>query len=150
MSKTGADSGRGSRSRVRRGAVVTALVVTAALLVVGLVGFFADPLRLPPEVLQVLDQRASVVSMFIGSAGLVIAVAALLLQLRSDRRRTTAESASGTEPPVRLHPPPGTQTQLNMPAAGGTVNAVQGGTLNIHNPAAPGGRPGGGGQEPSS
>ncbi|MFK4041751.1 hypothetical protein ACI2LC_38620 [Nonomuraea wenchangensis] len=144
MSKTGADSGRGSRSRVRRGAVVAALVVTAALLVVGLVGFFADPLRLPPEVLGVLDQRASVVSMFIGAAGLVIAVAALMLQLRSERRQTTAE------PPVQLPPAPGTQTQLNMPAAGGTVNAVQGGTLNIHNPAAPGGRPDGGGQEPSS
>ncbi|MER7368900.1 hypothetical protein [Nonomuraea wenchangensis] len=150
MSKTGVGSGRGSRSRVRRGVVVAALVVTAALLVAGLVGFFADPLRLPPEVLEVLDQRASVVSMFIGAAGLMIAVAALLLQLRSDRRRTTAENASGTEPPVQPPPAPGTQTQLNMPAAGGTVNAVQGGTLNIHNPTAPGGRPGGGGQEPSS
>ncbi|MEU6796995.1 hypothetical protein ABZ907_35330 [Nonomuraea wenchangensis] len=124
--------------------VIVALVVMATLLVVGLVGFFADPLRLPPEVLEVLDQRASVVSMFIGAAGLVIAVAALLLQLRSDRKQATAE------PPVRLPPAAGTQTQLNMPAAGGTVNAVQDGTLNIHNPAAPDARPGGGGQEPSS
>ncbi|MEV4286360.1 hypothetical protein AB0K40_12735 [Nonomuraea bangladeshensis] len=140
MSKTGESSGRGAISRVRRGAVVAALVVMAALLVAGLVGFFADPLRLPPEVLQVLDQRASVVSMFIGAVGLVIAVAALLLQLRSDRRQDTA-----AEPPVRLPPAAGTQTQLNMPATGGTVNAVQGGTLNIHNPATPAG----GGQEPS-
>ncbi|MET8988823.1 hypothetical protein ABZW49_25525 [Nonomuraea wenchangensis] len=160
MSKTGAGSGRGSMSRVRRGVVVAALVVMAALLVVGLVGFFADPLRLPPEVLEVLDQRASVVSMFIGAAGLVIAVAALLLQLRSDRRQATAETPDASDagprtpavaaPPVQLPPAAGAQTQLNMPAAGGTVNAVQGGTLNIHNPAAPDARPGGGGQEPSS
>ncbi|MEZ7124959.1 hypothetical protein ACBR40_06460 [Nonomuraea sp. AD125B] len=139
MSKTGESSGRGSISRVRRGVSVAALVVMAALLVVGLVGFFADPLQLPPEVLEILDQRASVVSMFIGAAGLVIAVAALRLQLRTDRGQATAE------PPVQLPPAAGTQTQLNMPAAGGTVNAVQGGTLNIHNPAAPDG----GAQEPS-
>jgi hypothetical protein len=144
MSKTGAGSGRGAVSWVRRGAAVAALVVMAALLVVGLVGFFADPLQLPPEVLEVLDQRASVVSMFIGAAGLVITVAALLLQLRSDRRQASAEPPVA-EPPVQLPPAAGTQTQLNMPAAGGTVNAVQGGTLNIHNPPAPGG----GGQEPS-
>ncbi|MGA4992366.1 hypothetical protein [Nonomuraea bangladeshensis] len=139
MSKTGESSGRGSISRVRRGVGIAALVVMAALLVVGLVGFFADPLQLPPEVLGVLDQRASVVSMFIGAAGLVIAAAALRLQLRTDRGQATAE------PPVQLPPAAGTQTQLNMPATGGTVNAVQGGTLNIHNPAAPAG----GGQEPS-
>ncbi|MEU4508220.1 hypothetical protein AB0G05_01870 [Nonomuraea wenchangensis] len=152
MSKTGAGSEPGPRPRVRRGVVVAALVVMAALLVGGLVGFFADPLRLPPEVLEVLDQRASVVSMFIGAAGLVIAVAALLLQLRSDRRQATTETpdAPAAAPPVRLPPAAGTRTQLNMPAAGGTVNAVQGGTLNIHPPAAPGGRPDGGGQEPPS
>ncbi|MGV9385932.1 hypothetical protein ACWDRB_59710 [Nonomuraea sp. NPDC003707] len=62
----------------------------AALLAVGLIGFFADPLRLPPDVLGVLDQRASVISMFIGAAGLVVAVVALLLQLRADRTQPTA------------------------------------------------------------
>ncbi|MGI5290247.1 hypothetical protein ACQEVF_43875 [Nonomuraea polychroma] len=31
-----------------------------------LIGFFADPLHLPAGVLGVLDQRASVISMFIG------------------------------------------------------------------------------------
>ncbi|MGW6501312.1 hypothetical protein [Nonomuraea angiospora] len=85
MSKTGAGSGRRSISSVRGGVVIAAIVVMAAMLVVGPAGFFSDPLRLPPEVLQMLDQRASVVSMFIGAAGLVIAVAALLLQLQSDR-----------------------------------------------------------------
>ncbi|MEU6786674.1 hypothetical protein ABZ912_46410 [Nonomuraea angiospora] len=62
----------------------------AALLSVGLIGFFADPLQLPSDVLGVLDQRASVISMFIGAAGLVVAVVTLLLQLRADRRQPAA------------------------------------------------------------
>ncbi|MEV4834571.1 WD40 repeat domain-containing protein [Nonomuraea sp. NPDC049486] len=40
-----------------------------ALLAVGLIGFFADPLHLPSGVLGVLDQRASVISMFVGAVG---------------------------------------------------------------------------------
>ncbi|MEV4364555.1 tetratricopeptide repeat protein [Nonomuraea sp. NPDC049625] len=62
--------------------VIAAIAAMAVLLVVGLVGFFADPLPLPA---QVLDQRASVVSMLIGATGLVVAVTALLLQLRAER-----------------------------------------------------------------
>ncbi|MFI9847606.1 hypothetical protein ACIHFD_62065 [Nonomuraea sp. NPDC051941] len=90
MSKTAAGSGRAPRSRGRRWTVIAAIVAMTALLAVGLIGFFADPLRLPPDVLGVLDQRASVISMFIGAAGLVVAVVALLLQLRADRTQPTA------------------------------------------------------------
>ena len=72
--------------------VIAAIVWLAALPVVGLVGFFADPLHLPPEELSVLDQRASVLSMFIGAAGLIVAVAALLLQLRAERAYGATET----------------------------------------------------------
>ncbi|GIH94312.1 ATP-binding protein [Planobispora siamensis] len=59
------------------------VTVSAVLLTAGLVGFFlADPLRVPEEVLEVLDKRASVISMFVGIAGLLVAGAALLAQLR--------------------------------------------------------------------
>ncbi|MEU6786207.1 hypothetical protein ABZ912_44040 [Nonomuraea angiospora] len=48
------------------------------LLTVGLIGFLADPLHLPPDLLGVRDQRASVISTFIGAVGLVVAMVALL------------------------------------------------------------------------
>ncbi|MEU4697409.1 hypothetical protein [Nonomuraea dietziae] len=55
-----------------------------------------------------------------------------------------ADQPPSAAPPVQLPVPPGTQTQLNMPSAGGTVNAVQGGTMNIHHPVTPTQPPGGG------
>ncbi|MEV0163399.1 hypothetical protein [Nonomuraea fuscirosea] len=55
-----------------------------------------------------------------------------------------ADQPPSTAPPVQLPVTQGTQTQLNMPLAGGIVNAVQGGTMNIHPPAAPTQPPGGG------
>ncbi|MEU1385953.1 MULTISPECIES: hypothetical protein [unclassified Nonomuraea] len=76
---------------------IIAVVVLAACLAGGVLWFFADPLHLPDQVLQVLDQRASVVGMFtgmaLGAAGLVVAVVALRAQVRADRR-----SAAGTAP----------------------------------------------------
>ncbi|MFI6513295.1 tetratricopeptide repeat protein [Streptosporangium sp. NPDC050855] len=72
---------------------VVAVVVSLGLLGAGLVGFFTDPLDLPNEVLAVLDQRASVISMFTGLAGLLIAGTALVLQLRSS-------SSMGEAPPA--------------------------------------------------
>ena len=57
--------------------------MSLGLLGAGLTGFFADPLHLPDGVLDVLDKRASVISMFTGLAGLLIAGAALALQLRA-------------------------------------------------------------------
>ncbi|MDX3102307.1 hypothetical protein [Nonomuraea angiospora] len=70
--------------------MIAAIVAMTALLAVGLAGFFADPLHLSADVLGVLDQRASVISMFIGAAGLVVAVVALLLQLRTERTPAAA------------------------------------------------------------
>ncbi|MFC7382163.1 FxSxx-COOH system tetratricopeptide repeat protein [Sphaerisporangium rhizosphaerae] len=57
--------------------------MSLALVVAGLVGFFTDPLHLPEHVLGVLDQRASVISMFVGIAGLLMAGAGLWAQLRA-------------------------------------------------------------------
>ncbi|MET8155994.1 tetratricopeptide repeat protein [Sphaerisporangium sp. NPDC005289] len=53
------------------------------LVAAGLVGFFADPMHLPDKVLGVLDQRASIISMFTGIIGLLVAGAALWAQLRA-------------------------------------------------------------------
>jgi hypothetical protein len=49
---------------------------------------------------------------------------------------TTPTNASAPSPSAEaplVQPPmrPGAQVQLNMPTAGGTVNAVQGGTMNV-------------------
>ncbi|MET7339240.1 hypothetical protein [Nonomuraea sp. NPDC005650] len=86
--------------------MIAVIVAMTALLTLGLIGFFADPLHLPTEVLGVLDQRASVISMFIGAAGLVVAVVALLLQLRADHAQSTA--AITADPPVtEPETPPG-------------------------------------------
>ncbi|MGP3963497.1 hypothetical protein ACTWPT_46735 [Nonomuraea sp. 3N208] len=99
MSKTTPGAGRMSGSRLWRGVVIAAVVVLAASLGAGLVWFFADPLHLPEDVLQVLDQRASVVGMFtgmlVGVAGLVVAVVALRAQARAERR-SVAGTAPGT------------------------------------------------------
>ncbi|MGW4797147.1 hypothetical protein ACWEPC_32475 [Nonomuraea sp. NPDC004297] len=62
---------------------------------VGLVGFFTDPLGLPPGLLEVLDQPASVVSMFVGASGPVVAVMALLLQIRAGRGQSAAAVIAG-------------------------------------------------------
>ncbi|MEV4078357.1 hypothetical protein [Nonomuraea fuscirosea] len=71
-------------------------------LAVVLAGFFADPLHLPDEVLQVLDQRASVIGMFagmaLGAVALAVSVAALRAQLRAEH--APAQAAPGTPPAV--------------------------------------------------
>jgi hypothetical protein len=76
------------RSRAARWVTIAAIAALTALLAVGLITFFADPLELPPGLWDALDQRASVVSMFIGAVGLIIAVAALLLQIRAEENRS--------------------------------------------------------------
>lgn len=57
--------------------LITSVVILAGVLTAGLVGLLADPLHLPLPLLSVLDQRANVISMFIGAAGLMISVVAL-------------------------------------------------------------------------
>lgn len=81
------EADRAAGARLWRGVAVAALVLLVVSLVAGLLWFFADPLHLPPHLLAVLDQRASVVGMFagvgIGVAALVVAVVALRAQTRA-------------------------------------------------------------------
>ncbi|GAA3422489.1 hypothetical protein [Streptosporangium vulgare] len=103
MSKTTPEAGRATGSRLWRGMAIIALVVLAACLVAGLLWFFADPLNLPPKLLDSLDQRASVIGMFsgmlLGAAGLVVAVLALRAQARAGR------IPAGIAPPERRQQP---------------------------------------------
>ncbi|GGM60495.1 hypothetical protein GCM10010106_02840 [Thermopolyspora flexuosa] len=77
------------------------IVALAALLAGGLITFFFDPFGLPPDLWGALDQRASVVSMFIGAIGLPLAVAALLHQMRTGTKPSakseSSEHPSGTD-----------------------------------------------------
>ncbi len=82
-----------------RWATIAAIVPLTGLLAVGLISFFADPLNLPADRWGTLDQRASVVSMFIGAAGLIVAVAALILQIRADADQTATPEAPAQQPP---------------------------------------------------
>ncbi|MEV3985314.1 hypothetical protein [Nonomuraea sp. NPDC049758] len=106
MSKTPPEAGPASGSRLWRVVAIAAVVLLGACLAAGVLWFFADPLHLPDQVLQVLDQRASVVGMFtgmaLGAAALVVAVVALRAQLRAEHTPTggglstpPAVSASG-------------------------------------------------------
>ncbi|MFI6739132.1 tetratricopeptide repeat protein [Nonomuraea sp. NPDC050451] len=49
-------------------------MLAAGLLTLGLAGFLADALGLPDDVLALLDQRASVISMVVGLIGLIVQV----------------------------------------------------------------------------
>ncbi len=110
-------------SRLWRGVVIAAVVVLTASLGAGLIWFFADPLHLPEDVLQVLDQRASVVGMFtgmlVGVAGLVVAVGALRAQVRAERR-----SAAGTAPGTPGAPPRASASGERSVAIGGDNSGI--------------------------
>ncbi|MGW6502050.1 hypothetical protein [Nonomuraea angiospora] len=104
MSKTTPKARRAGSTRLWRGMAIIALVILAVSLVAGLLWFFADPLDLAPDLLATLDQRASVIGMLagmlLGTAGLVVAVAALRGQMHADRAPvdiTPLETAT-TEP----------------------------------------------------
>ncbi|MEU4410152.1 hypothetical protein AB0F88_37060 [Streptosporangium sp. NPDC023963] len=96
--------GGGRRIRsTRRMVVIAVIVVLTVVLGAGLVGFFADPLSLPGPVLEVLDKRSSVISMFIAVIGLPISAAALLSQLRQDHAPAQrAEAATIPTTPLAL------------------------------------------------
>ncbi|GGK94163.1 hypothetical protein Sme01_56860 [Sphaerisporangium melleum] len=89
MSKTTPEAGRATGSRLWRGMAIIALLVLSASLLAALLWFFAEPLRLSPEMLAILNQRAGVAGLFtgmlLGTAGLVVAVVALRAQTRADR-----------------------------------------------------------------
>ncbi|MEU8364957.1 hypothetical protein AB0C27_53980 [Nonomuraea sp. NPDC048882] len=101
MSKTSGVK-RAAGSRLWRIVAIAASAVLAVCLAAVLVWFFADPLHVPDQVLQVLDQRASVAGMFtgmaLGVAALVVAVVALRAQLRAEHAPTQA--AQDTPPAV--------------------------------------------------
>ncbi|MEV0202549.1 hypothetical protein [Nonomuraea sp. NPDC050691] len=69
------------------------LLVSLVLVVIGLLGFLVDPLRLPEQLLDVLDKRASVISMGVGMLGLLLAGLTLWLQVRSPASPEAGESA---------------------------------------------------------
>ncbi|MFG1967628.1 hypothetical protein [Nonomuraea sp. NPDC049028] len=105
MSKTTPEAEPARGSWLWRGVAIIAVVVLAASLAAGLVWFFADPLRLPKDVLETLDQRASVVAMFtgmaLGVAGLVVAMMALRAPTRADHTppAATATPDAGQQAP---------------------------------------------------
>ncbi|GAA4519580.1 hypothetical protein GCM10023096_40850 [Nonomuraea ferruginea] len=79
----------------------TAIVVLVVSL---LVWFLVDPLRLPGDVLEGLNRRASVIGMFTGAAGLVVSMLGLRAQLRS-RPADDDASISGTPEPAHARGP---------------------------------------------
>ncbi|MFC5828465.1 hypothetical protein [Nonomuraea insulae] len=68
--------------------MIAAIVVTAGVFLVGLARVFL----VAPLATQ--DQQASVVSMFISAIGLIVSVAAFLLQVRAERTHTTKSGAT--------------------------------------------------------
>lgn len=90
-------------SRLWRIAAIAASIVLVICLAAVLVWFFADPLHLPDQVLQVLDQRASVAGMFsgmaLGAAALVVSVVALRAQPRAEYAPAQAEQQGTPSPP---------------------------------------------------
>lgn len=93
--------------------MTAAIVVLTVSMGMGLVWFFADPLHVPEDVLEVLDQRASVIGMFssmlMGAAGLVVAMLGLRPELRSrpvdDIASTTGTPGPGQAEPAHAHGP---------------------------------------------
>ena len=68
------------------------------LLALGLPGFLADALGLPDDVLALLDQRASVISMFVGLASLIV-------QVRPPGHRNAARPARDRPQRPAIHLP---------------------------------------------
>ncbi|MGW0807377.1 hypothetical protein [Nonomuraea sp. NPDC002799] len=109
-------SKRVPKRRRRRGVAGAAGLVSLTFLAAGLVGFFADPLHVPLAMLELLDQRASVIGMFVGIAGLVMAGVTLWTQLREssspsvpfrpDAEAIVGVAADQASRPVHLAPRP--------------------------------------------
>ncbi|MFI9435912.1 tetratricopeptide repeat protein [Streptosporangium sp. NPDC052375] len=114
--------------------MVAAVVVAVSVLALatGLVGFFADPLHLPDAALDVLDKRASVLSLFVGIAGLAVAGVGLL-------RQQTPPSSDAPAAPAVSSSGPGSPVVGGAMSGGMVVGQVSGGTT-----AGPGGAAAGG------
>ncbi|MER7502556.1 trypsin-like peptidase domain-containing protein [Nonomuraea pusilla] len=103
------DGRRSSRRPIMRAVGL----VSVLFLLAGLIIFFADPLGLPPELLDVLDKRASVGSLFAGTAGLFATAYSLLQQ--------------GQRPPVQPAPEQTPPDQGPPPAVQGTAHPAPAG-----------------------
>ncbi|MEV4398782.1 hypothetical protein [Nonomuraea sp. NPDC049607] len=127
MSKTSSGAERTTGSRLWRIVAIAAVVVPAVCLAAGVLWFFADPLHLSGQVLQVLDQRASVVGLFtgmtLGAAGLVVALVALRAQVRADRR-PAAGTAPGTPAAEPGAPPRAPVSEERSAAIGGDNSGI--------------------------
>ncbi|WP_219500226.1 hypothetical protein [Nonomuraea ceibae] len=97
MSKNPAEQGRTAGPQPWRAVRIAAITVLG---VSALTWFFTDPLHVPEDVLEALDQRASVIGMFTGAAGLVIATLGLRAQLQN-RPADTVHSPTVTPAPRR-------------------------------------------------
>jgi hypothetical protein len=100
MSKAVGGQERAPGSWVWRAVRIAAIVVLVVSLGTGLASWF---LNLPNDMLEVLDQRASVIGMFTGAAGLVVAMLGLRVQLRN-RPVDDVASATGTPGPGQAEP----------------------------------------------
>ncbi|MEV0312274.1 tetratricopeptide repeat protein [Nonomuraea fuscirosea] len=103
-----------------------------ALLAVGLFAFFAVSEQGPSVLLDVLDKRASVISMFVGIAGLLVAGVALWMQFRSPlpppqpKVGSTASKVSSSEPD---------STAVGMVSGGMVVGHASAGSARVSGPA---------------
>jgi hypothetical protein len=128
MSKTTPRADRAPGSRLWRGVAIAAIIVLAASLAAGLVWFFADPLQLPEQVLEVLDQRASVVGMFagmvLGMAGLVVAVVALRSQMSAERTQQATAATAASPEAAHQAPPQASASGERSIAIGGDNSSI--------------------------
>lgn len=90
--------------RVVRVAAIVVLVVSL------LTWFLVDPLRLPGDVLEGLNQRASVIGMFTGAVGLVVSMLGLRVQLRGRLAAGDIASAGDVASTGAETPEPGAMT----------------------------------------
>ncbi|MBB6344322.1 FxSxx-COOH system tetratricopeptide repeat protein [Nonomuraea muscovyensis] len=106
--------------------VALGVAISSTLLVAGALGLFTDLLWTPVDVLDVLDKRASVISMFVGLAGLFIAGAALLAQLRSSSsaQHLPAPPREPTKGGLSLLPEQASSTQGMARAALTVIHAL--------------------------
>ncbi|MGW0802312.1 hypothetical protein [Nonomuraea sp. NPDC002799] len=106
MSKAVERRERAPGSWVWRAVRITAIVVLVVSL---LIWFLVDPFDLPGDLLEGLNQRASVIGMFTGAGGLIVAILGLRVQKRSqpidDIVSTTGSPGPGQAEPAHARGP---------------------------------------------
>ncbi|MEV0150403.1 MULTISPECIES: hypothetical protein [unclassified Nonomuraea] len=106
MAKGAGGQERSPGSWVWRAVRIAAIVVLGVSL---LAWFLVDPLDLPGDLLEELNQRASVIGMFTGAGGLIVSMLGLRVQQRSrpvdDIASTTGTPGPGQAKPARARGP---------------------------------------------